>query len=201
MARAALWPNHEWIFDSYTSDFISIVTQSMNLRAVIPLTEHALYGAGKNSSHSTSHIGVMPALYYTALKCRVHRVRLQAVRLLEATSHREGLWDAKIMGCVARKVMEIEEGDFYRGSARDDDFKLFRIPSEEDVLLPALPDSRRIQEVEVVLPDDSMGSIILTCKQVQENGNSRVLISEYVLSLQCWLPSAEWKDAFDPCII
>ena len=44
-----------------------------------------------------------------AVKCRVHRIRIQAIRLLESFSHKEVIWDAKATACITRKVTEIED--------------------------------------------------------------------------------------------
>jgi hypothetical protein len=186
MASAALWPGCEWKFNCHTSDFISVLTQTIGLRMIVPATQKALYGTGNELTRSIFHIGVMPALYYTAIKCRVHRVRLQAVRLLESTSHREGLWDAKIVACIARKVMEIEEGDFYKNYVQYDDFPLFNAPEEPDLLIPALPDSHRVHEVEVVLPESPMARVELLCRRKREDGSWDTLVNEYDLIELCW---------------
>jgi hypothetical protein len=185
-AAAALWPGCEWKFNSRTSDFISIVVQTIALRRIVSETQKGLFGTGNDSTHSIFHIGVMPALYYTAIKCRVHRIRLQAVRLLEATSHREGLWDAKTFACIARKVMEIEEGDFYKELSQDDDFPLFSTPEDCDLVLPALPDAYRLQEVEVILPESSAERVKLLCRRKQDDGSWDTLVNEYDLITKCW---------------
>jgi hypothetical protein len=185
-AAAALWPGCEWKFNSRTSDFISILVQSIALRQIVSETQKGIYGTGNETTHSIFHIGIMPALYYTAIKCRFHRVRLHAVRLLEATSHREGLWDAKIFACIARKVMEIEEGDFYSELEQDDKFPLFQTPEDCDLVHPALPDAYRLQEVEVILPESSSEPVQLLCRRRQDDGSWHTLVHEYDLIKKCW---------------
>jgi hypothetical protein len=64
-----------------------------------------------NMSRCIVDIGWIPPLYYTAIRCRIHRVRLHAIRLLESTSHREGICDARISAAVARTVMQLETND------------------------------------------------------------------------------------------
>ena len=55
-------------------------------------------------------LGWIPLLYFAATKCRVPRLRREALSLLGRTSHREGIWDARIASLVARRVVEVEEG-------------------------------------------------------------------------------------------
>ena len=114
-------------------------------------------------SRSAVDMGWIPVIYYTAVKCRVHRIRLQAIRMLESTSHREGIWDVKTAACVARKVMQIEERDFYNDLVTAEDFSLFCSPRPQDLSLPTLPESYRLRDVEVVLSGDPMDRILLFC--------------------------------------
>jgi hypothetical protein len=186
MADTCLQPQDESIFDSHTNHFVSMIDQSTNLW-VLGSQEGAVSGHNLNMSRSIVDIGWIPPLYYTALKCRIHRVRLQAIRLLESTSHREGIWDAKISACVARKVMKIEEGDFYKGTEIDDDFPLSNAPRLEDLSLPTLPQSYRIHEVHVVLPDSRMDNTFLFYRQKQTNGDWKVLSKEYQILSQRWI--------------
>lgn len=62
---------------------------------------------------------------------------------------------------IARRVMEIEERDLYRDVDMADDFPLSSCPEPRDLSLPILPDSERIREVKVVLPDGPTDSISL----------------------------------------
>ena len=152
MADTCLRLDDESIFDSYTEQFIFIVNQSANMWVTRSLGSRlALPGNQIDMSRSLIDLGWIPPLYYTALKCRVHRVRLQAIRLLESTSHREGVWDSKIAACVARKIMELEEGEFYTDLDMVDDFPLSSSPGLQDLSTPTLPESHRIREVKVVL--------------------------------------------------
>lgn len=60
----------------------------------------------------TFDIGIIPAIYYTVLKCRCPNLRRQALDLLlEIRPRREGLWDALLLQRVARRAMEFEESD------------------------------------------------------------------------------------------
>jgi hypothetical protein len=138
-------------------------------------------------SRSIIDLGLIPPLYYAAIKCRVHRIRLQAIRLLETTSHREGIWDAKIAACVSRKVMEIEEREYYKNIDTADDFPLSSYPSPRDLSLSPLPESYRIRDVEVVLLGEPMDKVLLFCRQRQDSMNCKVCIGEYHVQSQRWI--------------
>jgi hypothetical protein len=189
MADTCLRSRNESIFDSHTNQFVLLIRQLANLWTTTSTASpvQALPGHLMDMSRSVVDMGWIPLLYYAAVKCRVHRIRLQAIRLLESTSHREGIWDAKTAACVARKVMEIEETDFYKDVDTADDFPLPSSPRPQDLSLPTLPESYRIREVEVVLSGAPMDKILLFCKQKQEGIDCRVLISEYNVHLQCWI--------------
>ncbi|KAJ9614514.1 hypothetical protein H2200_002651 [Cladophialophora chaetospira] len=53
-------------------------------------------------------MGVMPPLYYTAIKCRCHELRLRALSLLRQVPRREGLWDREELVAIAERVIEVE---------------------------------------------------------------------------------------------
>lgn len=163
----------ETMFDLYDDQFIIAINHSIALANVresqlsIAVTSMRCF----DMSRSVIDIGWISPLYYVALKCRAHRIRLQAIRLLESSIHREGFWDANIAACVARKVMEIEEGDFYAGIDTGDDFNILQSPTMEALLLPSLPDYRRVHDIDVTLPDGPTDSITLSCRQKGLHGS------------------------------
>ncbi|KAN0119295.1 hypothetical protein V8E51_001503 [Hyaloscypha variabilis] len=58
----------------------------------------------------TFEMGIIPPLYFTAIKCRDPTVRREAIRLLGlARPRKEGLWDARNLASIAERVVEIEE--------------------------------------------------------------------------------------------
>ncbi len=186
MADTCLQPSDELAFDLHTNQFVLLIMQLSDLRTIASMTFPGKPLTGDMSS-SIIDIGWIPPLYYAAVKCRVHRIRLQAIRLLESSTHREGFWDSKIAACVARKVMETEERDFYKDIDTADDFSLPSSPSSQDLSLPTLPESYRIRDVEVVLSGEPLDRILLYCKQEQEGMDCRVLLSEYNVHLRCWI--------------
>jgi hypothetical protein len=174
----------EMIFDTQTNLFVDLVAQLVELhdsRTIKVLPGHLM-----DMAHSVSDLGWIAPLYFVATKCRVHRVRLQAIRLLESTSHREGIWDATIMAHVARKVMEVEERDYYKRLDVDDFFLLDAVPTPEELELPLLPESYRLRESEVVLSGAPADRVLLFCKSVVHDVDCRVLLSEFDVHTQRW---------------
>jgi hypothetical protein len=192
MADTCLHLSDELVFDSKTDHFIWLVGQLTNLKtdALVISPRNAVPARTLDMSRSIIDLGWIPPLFYAATKCRVHRVRLQAISLLESTFHREGIWDSRIAACVARKVMMAEELDFYGNIDTDDEFPLLSSPRPEDLLLPTLPDAHRLRDVEMVLSDAPVDEILLFCSQKGEGEDRRVLLSTYDVRLQRWIDRA-----------
>ena len=186
MLATCLRPSDESAFDLHANQFLLLLRQLTTLQTTASTISPVRAMPG-DMSRSVVDMGWIPVLYYTAVKCRVHRIRLQAIRFLESTSHREGIWDAKTAACVARKVMQMEESDFYKDVDTADDFSLLSSPRPQDLALPILPESYRIRDVEAVLSGDPMDRILLFCVQRHEGVDCRVLISVYSVHLQCWI--------------
>ncbi|KAM5345680.1 hypothetical protein ACJ41O_011541 [Fusarium nematophilum] len=179
----------ETVFDMHTDKFILLVEQLANMWAISSKTDDLEVVMPRHimlMPRSIVDIGWIPPLYFAAVKCRVHRVRLQAIRLLRTSPHREGIWDAQTAACVAQRVMELEEQGFYDGSDTADDFALGSSPREADLSLPVLPESNRLREVEVELSGAPMDSILLLCKKRQQGVDGRVLVSQYDVHEQRW---------------
>jgi hypothetical protein len=189
MTDVCLCPSDEAMFDSHNDQFIHLIRQLADLwvisSTIFPI--RAPPGHVTNISRSIVDTGWIPPLYYAAVKCRVHRIRLHAIRLLESTFRREGIWDAKIVARVSRKVMEIEERDYYKDTDTADDFPLSSSPSPRDLSLPPLPESYRIHDVEVVLSGDPMDKVLLLCRRRQGGIDCKVRIGEYHVSSQHWM--------------
>ncbi|KAL1911982.1 hypothetical protein Sste5344_002177 [Sporothrix stenoceras] len=63
------------------------------------------------SSIFTLETNIIPALYYVATKCRHGPVRHAALSLLRQNGgRRENLWRADVLGAIAARIIEVEEG-------------------------------------------------------------------------------------------
>ncbi|KAJ8110135.1 hypothetical protein ONZ43_g5953 [Nemania bipapillata] len=129
MIDTCVWPMCETLYDSHTAEFIFLIEQLVGVwKAHIarpvwhpnPWTTEL----PRKISHSVGDKGWIPLLYFIAVKCRVHRVRLQAIKLLSQTAHKEGIWDSKLALILAKEVMRIEEGDYYRDFEKDEKFPI-----------------------------------------------------------------------------
>ena len=195
LADSCLESSSELIFDRHNSDFLGIISHCIG-------TYQILYPNGKrdlrvrhdpepSSPNSISDIGWIAPLYFTAIKCRNHRLRYQAVKLLQSTPHKEGIWNATLAVRVARQVMEIEEGNFYDDYVvKDEEFDKLAVPTEEDLAAaPSLPEEFRLDQIDIVLPDDRAGKLILKCFRRRRNAGVIECISK-----EYDLPSRQWRD-------
>ncbi|KAM0345420.1 hypothetical protein ACHAPU_006583 [Fusarium lateritium] len=184
--------NNETVYDSCTDGFVLLIRELTELWRISTHdydleNEMPLYVMSTCMPRSMIDMGWIAPLYLTAVKCRLHRVRVEAIKLLRTSPHREGIWDAHIVACVAKKVIELEEGDFYKGFDLADDFALNTPMRDQDYQLPLLPGSYRMSEVETELTGAPTDKILLYCKREQEGVNRRVLVSEYNVVEQDWV--------------
>ncbi|KAF2498731.1 hypothetical protein BU16DRAFT_615737 [Lophium mytilinum] len=191
MAATCLQPDDESIFDVQTPRFRLLLQHAGTLYFGTPEPSRGnaapkLPGQYVNMTNSIVDVGWVAPLYFVAIKCRVHPIRLRAVRLLEQTFHREGLWDSITAACVARKVMEVEERGFYEGVDMGDEAELESEIKELDLEMETLPQEYRLREVEVLLEGAPMDRILVFCKRRTVGIEERVLVSEYDVSLGRW---------------
>ncbi|TVY94046.1 hypothetical protein LAWI1_G001005 [Lachnellula willkommii] len=177
MVETCLETAQESIFEDFTSNFASLLAQAVDIQKALlsPTTSNAIHDGGAAPFSSIADIGWIPPLYYTALKCRVHHIRVHAIKLISSKLHKEGIWDSRLAGCIAREVMQIEEKDFYKDFQIDDDFSTCESPSAEDMSLPALPEAYRVSEVKVMLPDDPTEKVNLICRRQGRDGNWEII--------------------------
>lgn len=187
MVETCLWSSCESVYDQHTNHFIAILMHAIEAWKSFTDTspEELLVHQGEVFK-CTLDIGWTPPLYYTALKCRVHRIRLHAVRLIDSVSHKAGIWDTMLTTEAARKVLEIEEGDFYANFEKRDGFLLGSAPENQDMKLRMLPESCRVRDVQVALPDGPAGTLILTCTRKGPGDIQEAIVKEYDLVSQRW---------------
>ncbi|KAJ5964527.1 transcriptional regulator family: Fungal Specific TF [Penicillium vulpinum] len=123
---------------------------------------------GKNGF--TVEMGYVPPLYYTALKCRVPRIRRQAVRALRAAPHREGLWNGSFLADVLEEIIKVEEGDFYADYVCLNSPVGRILPDDEDLLVPKVPAEARVSDVRVILPDEVDGRAYVSYRKMVGDG-------------------------------
>ncbi|KAG2014520.1 hypothetical protein GB937_006747 [Aspergillus fischeri] len=180
MTATCLYPGNEMVFDLHTDQFLEMITILAQLWEFLSM--YSAFGSRPAQffmTRSIGDLGWIAPLYYIAIKCRVHRIRLHAIRLLEGSFHREGFWDSQILAFVARKVMEIEEVDFYQLLDSVDDFELHCPPGQEDILFPPLPESCRLSDVEVRLLGDPVGTVSILCNPSHQGTDRKICVASY----------------------
>lgn len=94
----------ECTMDPHTEEFEAIL--DIGERIITAYTEAGPVGQPPKFSFE---MGVIPSLYYTAMKCRVSHLRRRALNLLHRAPRREGLWNAHVAARVAESIMKWEE--------------------------------------------------------------------------------------------
>lgn len=78
-------------------------------QTIVNLSRPLIAAESKEYSASFSpEMGVIAPLYFTALKCQVQSIKLDALRLLRASSRREGMWDSTTEAQIAQRVLDLE---------------------------------------------------------------------------------------------
>ncbi|KAM0230408.1 hypothetical protein ACHAP5_011370 [Fusarium lateritium] len=167
----ALYAGDESVFDHHVLQFASIIAWAKEL------TETNKPSASKHAaSHShcsryftfTSDLGLIPALYYTAIKCRDLELRKTALSMLATKTHQEGIWEGSTAALIAAEVIRLETPN------RQDDQVYGEVAISEPCKsvssdLP-LPPSWRISDIRIELPDGPDTDLVLICRR--ELGNS-----------------------------
>ena len=188
MSEVCLQPEDESCFDTHTDGFVALIRQAIDLSNTIMSTDlsNTPFDHTPGISPFVADLGWIPPLYYTAIKCRIHRIRLQAIRLLDSITSKEGIWDAVFAASIAREVMRIEEGASYGNVPLEDDFPLHSTPSRQALAVPPVPEANRIHGLRVALPINLTKKVILTGRRKQKNGSWEMLHRECDAYSQCW---------------
>ncbi|KAK1634065.1 hypothetical protein BDP81DRAFT_325341, partial [Colletotrichum phormii] len=161
ITEASLHPDGELIFDKFTWHFETMTASSKEiLTAALPTMAADLSSGHCTAKFSfTADMGLIPPLYYVALKCRNRRIRRQAIELITDNLHQEGMWDAKLAAAVASEVMRMEEEAYYQKSPSTVQSLGAKSTVGDQPDLPVLPKDCRLLNVRLQLPDDSTGEL------------------------------------------
>lgn len=155
-------PNEAWdelAFDEYTSLFSKLLNTAGDL--VMMHRYPGKFVPEETSCHVgplnfSADIGLVPPLYYTAIKCRVPSVRRKAIQSLYIAPHREAVWDGTAVAGAAETIVRLEEGDFYKSHQYDENsspsssISSIYSPGDQQDTLPA---SQRFQDVHIIMED------------------------------------------------
>ncbi|KAI2463648.1 hypothetical protein F4781DRAFT_415932 [Annulohypoxylon bovei var. microspora] len=190
MADTCIQPADQLRYDAHTKSFESMMEQLKIVRHLSTSTPLAKILHLPNMSSTISDLGALPTLYCVATKCRVRRVRHDALDFLQCMQHKEGIWNGTLVAGVAKEVVKIEEGDFYEGSSSADEVSLCSASDKAEALQPMLPESYRMHDVKIELPEDYAGTVTLKCTRGLDDRNREVITREFVYneSAQRWIP-------------
>ncbi|KAI1259456.1 hypothetical protein F5Y18DRAFT_297537 [Xylariaceae sp. FL1019] len=205
MAHTSLRPGDEAAFDSHTRLFLFIMEQMACLLSFPEDTEEWTHSmpfirsktptsSQFDIARSMVDVGCLAQIYYTAIKCRNHSIRLRAVTCLDLLCHREGLWDARITSIIARKVMDLEEQGYYGTFAPKDTLStkaqaltLPLLQADPSLMsLPVLPESQRLRDVGIVYSGAPLDKVLLFCQGKHGGSDGRVCIGEYNVASNSW---------------
>ncbi|KEF63105.1 uncharacterized protein A1O9_01081, partial [Exophiala aquamarina CBS 119918] len=153
---ATMLSTSETCFDEFTSAFTSILAQAVEIyRKASEIHHRSFSNDGRITGFSfTIDIGTIPPLSYVALKCRVPWLRRQAIALLLAAPHREGIWDGVVIAHNTQKVITLEENGFFDHLNLEFDCRPFDPPVEKHqqdlAQVPCLPERSRFRHVKVI---------------------------------------------------
>ncbi|KAL1966405.1 hypothetical protein VTN77DRAFT_4547 [Rasamsonia byssochlamydoides] len=168
-------PNTPWsemVYDSHTHSFSSLVMKARSLANLQDLPIPYEVNTGKCPLGSRNFIvdmGIIPPLYYTAIKCRVPSIRRQAIDVLTGALHRETMWDGEVVAAIAKRVIALEEGDFYQKDSSppvqtkgvkaqgSSQFRGFESSS--------LPEAYRFEDVQVIMQDGTKNKGKIICRR------------------------------------
>ena len=151
-------------YDRHTSNFLLIIQQVLEMRkiAINHKIREKYFGSEEGLPHSIGDMGPLAPLYYVATKCRIRRIRVHAIALLEEEPRKEGIHDANLIANIARKVIAVEDPKVQGPS---DDFHLSDLPRVEDFSVGSAPcESRRVKILDIQLPNTPWDPAILRCR-------------------------------------
>ncbi|PVI01025.1 hypothetical protein DM02DRAFT_671591 [Periconia macrospinosa] len=170
IVATSLSAHTQMVFDEHTTTFLELVTQSIDLMesgGPCNKTLKRLYKFGWTDSKSIDGVGWIQPIYFTALKCRNHRIRHCAIKLLQLQSV-EGTLEPRFAR-VAEEVVRLEEGDYFAGITHEAKVGAMLECHKVQEQSP-LPESRRMVNVDVVLPKNGSDQMQLVCKRKTDGG-------------------------------
>jgi hypothetical protein len=172
----SMFSAYESTYLEHTDKFITIIERSTDPWKYLTSPQHI------EQSGIAVDIASIPPLYYTALKCRMPRIRAHAIRLLRSVPLKEGIWDPNVAANVAEKVKRSEE-QYYKGRiGLEHKFALDDVPflSEWERTF-TFPETALFHEIQVDLSNSR--SVLLTCHKSEHHDK---IIQRYRFDGERW---------------
>ncbi|KAI6781609.1 uncharacterized protein J7T54_005320 [Emericellopsis cladophorae] len=178
----------ENVFDQHTNDFLEIVDQAIALHQCIAsdCLGDSPFAHRPDVAPFTSDKGWIPPLYFTAIKCRAHRIRLHAVRLLSTIPSKEGIWDAQLAATIGAEVMRLEEQVLDPTLKNKDNFAPHSAPSADEARSCFAPCESRLRHVQVTLPNGRHDKTFIRCIPGTRYTANDAILREYNPIQKAW---------------
>ncbi|PSN59308.1 hypothetical protein BS50DRAFT_258136 [Corynespora cassiicola Philippines] len=169
LSATCLCGEDESVFDRHTQSFVRLMRQAVKLVELVSPQKVSKTPAymGVDRWQFSADMGLIPPLFYTALKCRVLHVRMQAIKLLRVLDHQEGIWDAALAAAMAEEVVGYES----RGAQHESVTDAHGFLPESEWPQTVMPGRFWVQQVDIVLPDESMGNVRMACRCQKDDGS------------------------------
>ncbi|KAF5686672.1 C6 zinc finger domain-containing protein [Fusarium denticulatum] len=171
MTATALYVGDESVFDHHIPQFASIIaTAEELLETYKPSTSRRATPHCHCSQYFTftSDLGLIPVLYYTAIKCRDLQLRRNALSMLATKTHQEGIWEGSTAALIAAEVVRLETPCPREAqvSEQETSSRSYKSVSPDS----SIPSLWRISDITVELPESPERDLMLTCKRKLKSG-------------------------------
>ena len=139
----------ETIFDKYTDEFEELLDE---LTTFMSIADSAQQSGEKHIPSFSIDMGIIPPLYWIAIRCRDPSIRHRALALLHRCKHREGAWVGPHTAVAAQATVALEQAGLDVRGASD------------------IPEARRLHNAFYKV--DGYGQLTVTYQQrcFEENG-------------------------------
>jgi hypothetical protein len=131
----------ESAFDSLEADLEEMLILCERFVANETSTMASTTTTSQPSLRCSSGLGCVMPLHTIAARCRNPQLRRRAIKLLQACSRRDGLWDSRIVAEVSVRTVEVEEERMFP-------------PVLSTAADPATRENGRVREVKIELQGD-----------------------------------------------
>jgi hypothetical protein len=171
---ACLRSQFESQYEAYTPVFLSMLEHTVDVFKKYSQARALIDNV--NLHDSIGEFGFIAPLYYMAIKCRTHRIRLHAIRILREIPYKEGSWDSFVAANIAHTVMELEERYVYCKRGIDENFSLYEVPTLDPGSSSLLPECSMFHDVQVQMQDDDAIKAVVTCKRWRVDGSLEKIV-------------------------
>jgi hypothetical protein len=160
-------------YEFHTAKFLAILEHSVEIWHLLP---------SLSAAQSTS-VGdnLATPLFFTALKCRDRRIRLQAVRLLNTIPFSQGGWSCVLMSKIAAEIVALEQ-DASTDRFLKDGFVVTDTQTFAGVETSPQSSSKLIHDVRISSWNTSTNAIRLRCQQWTDDGGETTFYHDMDIS-------------------